>query len=114
MVFWIFRYSVLVRTLLLLKPIVSVRAPRVSEKKSAKSAAPFISNVSTRKVFESRNLSVARNVSPKSPSQFGRSVLPVRVYWPRLRMFGVAPGGLGGKPVIRGFQLRPVKLSRKE
>src|SRR5688500_3102084 len=28
-------------------------------------------------------------------------------------MFGVAPGGLGGKPVMRGFEFRPVKLSIK-
>src|SRR5262245_24188011 len=114
MVFWIFRYSVRVLTSRLLNPTVSVLVPRVREKKSLKSAAPLISNLSTLKVFESRNLSVAKSVRPRSPSQLGRSVLPARLYWPRLRIFGVAPGGLGGKPVMRGFQLRPVKLSRKE
>ena len=66
-------------TLRLLKPIVSVLVPRVREKKSLKSAAPLISNVSTLKVFERRNLSVAKNVRPKSPSQLGRSVLPVEI-----------------------------------
>src|SRR5215213_11591829 len=114
MVFWIFRYSVFVSTSRLLKAIESVLVPRVKEKKSLKSAEPVISNVSTRNVFEIRNLSVAMNVRPRSPSQLGRSVLPVKLYCPRLRMFGVAPGGLGGKPVMRGFQFRPVKLSRKE
>src|SRR5215213_1822185 len=111
MVFWIFRYSVFVSTSRSLKPIVSVLAPRVSEKKSLNSAAPVISNVSTLNVFESRNLSVAIHVRPTSPSQLGRFVSPVRLYRPRLRMFGVAPGGLGGNPVMRGFQFRPAKLS---
>src|ERR1051325_12066644 len=99
MVFWIFRYSVRVFTSRLLKPIVSVLVPRVSEKKSANSAAPFISKVSTLNVFESRNLLVASQVSPTSPNQFGRSLSPFRVYWPKFKIFGVAPGGLGGKPV---------------
>src|ERR1043166_818189 len=111
MVFWIFRYSVRVLTSRLLNPIVSVMAPRVSEKKSANSAAPFISKVSTLNVFESRNLSVANHVSPTSPSQFGRSLSPFRLYLPRFKIFGVTAGGLGGKPVIRVFQFRPVKLS---
>ena len=57
-----------------------VRVPRVTEKKSLKSAVPLISNVSTLVVFEIRSLSVTRKVRPKSPSQFGRSVLPVRLY----------------------------------
>src|SRR6476661_1716103 len=114
MVFWIFLYSVRVSTLALLKAIVSVLVPRVSEKKSLNSAEPLMSKVSTLNVFEIRNLSVARYVIPRSPSQLGLSVSPVRLYWPRLRIFGVAAGGLGGKPVIRGFQFRPVKLSREE
>ena len=57
--------------------------------------------------------SVARNVTPKSPSVLGRLELPVRLYWPRLRMFGVAAGGVGGNPVILVLQFLPVKFSIK-
>ena len=83
--------------------------PRVIEKKSLNTATPSISKSSTRNVFEIRSLSVARKVTPISPSVFGRSAFPVMLYWPRFRVLGVAAGGVGGHPVTLGFKFLPVK-----
>ena len=77
--------------------------PRVIEKKSLNTAVPSMVKSSTRNVFEIRSLSVARKVMPISPSVFGRLASPVMLYWPRLSMFGVAAGGVGGQPVTLGL-----------
>src|ERR1051325_3890619 len=88
-------------------------APRVIEKKSLNTARPSIVKSSTRNVFEIRSLFVARKVTPISPSVFGRSAFPVMLYWPRLRMLGVAASGPGGQAVILGLKFLPAKFSMK-
>src|SRR6266576_5950366 len=117
MVSWYLRYLVILLASKLLKLIVSVLrvapAPRVIEKKSPNTAKPSIVKSSTRKVFEIRSLSVARKVTPMSPSIFGRLVLPVMLYWPRLRVLGVAGSGPGGHPVILGLKFLPLKFSMR-
>src|SRR6185295_2620873 len=92
---------------------VLVVAPvgRVIVKRSANTALPVILKSSTRNVFEIRNLLVANQVTPISPSQYGRSESPVMLYWPKFSVFGVALGGLGGQPVTLGLKFVPVKFS---
>src|SRR5712691_8654466 len=86
---------------------------REREKKSLKVATPSISKSSTRNVLDTRNLLVARNVTPRSKSVLGRLVLLGMLYWARLVMFGMAAGGVGGNPVTLGLKFAPEAFSRK-
>src|SRR5437879_2569955 len=101
----------LLKALRLLKPIVSVLVPpvilRVIERKSLKVASPSIVKSSTRQVLENLNLSVAKKVTPMSPTVLGRLTLPAIVYELGLVVFGCAVGGVGGQPVSRKLKFVP-------
>src|SRR5438552_12838718 len=107
MVSWYLRYSVVLVAARLVNILVSMVAPRWTEKKSLNVAMPSIVKSSTRNVLEILNLFVARKVKPMSPSVLGRLAFDGMLYRPRIRVLGGASW-----PVILVAKLTPLIFSR--